>query len=446
MEKKEKNQKLDLKIETKDLDPGALFIIKRLNNQGYEAFLVGGCIRNLLMGKEVPDWDIATSALPAEISEVFRDYKVIPIGKRFGTLTVVIKGSNYEVSTFKKSESSLDSPPNLFEDLRQRDFTINALAWGEEKGVIDYFGGLEDLQQKIIRGVEDPAERIREDPLRMLRAVRLAGELDFTLDRVTLRAIKENSALIKKVSLERIRDELIKLLMSTTPQKGFRLLQQLSLLKNVLPELVATVGFYRQGNYQEEDLFSYILDRLDHLPSDLVLRLVALLYEVERLAFTDTEAKKGGREQAQGILRRLRFKNSLIKEVNTLIQEDWQEVDFSSPQYIRRLLSRLGEENVLRIVELKKAEGKASKDAVDRRSKLSEAERIEKEVREIWQERPPLSLKDLALSGEDLAKLGYPEGKEIGEILRKLLDIVIDRPEMNKKELLIKLIKQTKGK
>ena len=216
MEKKKKDDKLNLKIELEDIDPGALLIVKRLNDLGYEVLVVGGCIRNLIMGEEAHDWDITTKAAPEEIVEVFRDYKVVPVGKKFGTLTVVINHINYEVSTFKKNKSA--HTPNLFGDLRHRDFTINALAWREGEGVIDYFNGLEDIKQKIIRGVEDPVERIKEDPLRMLRAIRLACELDFKIDKATLQGIEENSSLIKKVSPERIRDEFIKILLSNCPR------------------------------------------------------------------------------------------------------------------------------------------------------------------------------------------------------------------------------------
>ncbi len=160
MIKKEKNRKFNLKIKSKDIDPGALFITKRLNDSGYEALVVGGCIRNLVMEEEVRDWDITTKATPEEISRAFKEFKVIPVGKNFGTLTVVINHINYEVSNFKKNKSV--PTRNLLEDLRHRDFTINALAWREGEGVIDYFNGLDDIKQKIIRGVENPKDRIKE--------------------------------------------------------------------------------------------------------------------------------------------------------------------------------------------------------------------------------------------------------------------------------------------
>ena len=153
--------------------------------------MVGGCIRNLIMRKNAQDWDITTNATMEEIIEVFRDYKVVPVGKKFGTVTVVINHINYEVSTFKKNKSAPTS--NLFEDLRHRDFTINAFVWREGEEVIDYFNGLEDIKQKIIRGLEDPIERIKEDPLRMLRAIRLACELDFKIDKATSCSVSPRS-------------------------------------------------------------------------------------------------------------------------------------------------------------------------------------------------------------------------------------------------------------
>jgi len=431
MDKKEEIQRLNLKIESKDIDPGALFIIKRLNDLDYEALVVGGCIRNLVMRQEANDWDVTTNATPEEITQAFKDYKVVPVGKKFGTVTVVINHVNYQVSTFKRSKSA--GVPNLFEDLRHRDYTINALAWREGEGIIDYFNGLTNLQQKLIRGVEDPTERIKEDPLRMLRAVRLACELDFEVDKATLQAIEENSSLIKKVSQERIRDELIKILLSNSPKRGIKLLQRLGLLQFILPELERCVGFYPGDFRQKEDLFEYITDLLNKLPSNLVLRLTALLGDVTRPLYTYLTNRK---EVTVEILRRLKFKKSIIKQVSILVQESWRAIDFRNPKNIRQIISRVGEENILSILELKRADLMISKGA----DKLKQIEKIEKEFREILHEKPPLSLKDLAINGRDLIHLGYQEGKEIGRILKMLLKIIIDKPELNKKKILFELL------
>jgi len=431
MNKKEKNKKFNLKIKSKDIDPGALFIIKRLNGSGYEALVVGGCIRNLIMGKEAHDWDITTKATPEEISGVFKEFKVIPVGKKFGTVTVVIEHTNYEVSTFKKNKSV--QTPNLLEDLRHRDFTINALAWKDGEGVIDYFNGLEDIKQKIIRGVENPCKRIEEDPLRMLRAVRLACELDFKIDKATLQAIEENSTLTKKVSPERIRDEFTKILLSNYPRRGFILLHRLGLLRFIIPELQKCAGIYRENFREGEDLLEQILDMAASLPPDLNLRLSVLLYNIKSTSHLDEK-----KEAIVKILKRIKFKNAVIKKVTVLTKENWQALNFSKKINIRQLAFRIGMENLEDAWELKKALIKGSRSS--ERFKLAEIERAENNTRETLQERPPVSLKDLAVNGKDLIELGCKEGKELGKILKKLLEIIIDRPELNKKKILVKLL------
>ena len=433
MIKKEKNRKFNLKIKSKDTDPRALFIIKRLNDSGYEALVVGGCIRNLIMGEEAHDWDITTKATPEEISGVFKEFKVIPVGKKFGTVTVVIEHTNYEVSTFKKNKSA--PTPNLFEDLRHRDFTINALAWREEEGVIDYFNGLEDIKQKMIRGVEDPIERIKEDPLRMLRAIRLACELDFKIDKATLQAIEENSSLIKKVSPERIRDEFTKILLSNYPRRGFKLLYRLGLLRFIMPELQKCAGICRENFREGEDLFEHILDLVGSLPPDLNLRLSVLLSNIKSIARVDEK-----KEIIVKVLRRIRFKNAVIKKVTMLTNEDWQAINFSQKKKIIRLASRISMENLKDIWELKKALIKESRSS--EKCKLVEIERAENNIREILQERPPVSLKDLAVNGKDLFELGYKEGKEIGLVLKELLNLVLEKPALNQKKILLTWVKE----
>ena len=422
MIKKEKNRKLNLKIESKDIDPGALFIIERLNDSGYEALVVGGCIRNLIMGEEAHDWDITTKATPEEISRAFKEFKVIPVGKKFGTVTVVIDHINYEVSTFKKNRSALTS--NLLEDLRHRDFTINALAWKEREGVIDYFNGLEDIEQKVLRGAEDPAERIKEDPLRMLRAIRLACELDFKIDKATLRAIEENSPLIKKVSVERIRDEFIRMLLSNYPQRGLKLLEQKGLLKYILPELMTLKEVKIDDINSVEDVFSYNLKLIGCLPPNLVLRLTALL------SFPSLTLRE---EAVLNILKRLKFKNSIIKKVVILRQEDWERICFSQGKEIRKYLAKTSLEEVKNIFILKKATLKVKK----RDKKEVQLKQEEERVKEVLAQKPPLSLKDLALTGQDLKDLGYSEGKKIGQVLRELLNLVLEKPALNQKKILI---------
>ena len=426
-------KELNLKIGLKDINPGALFITKRLNDSGYEALVVGGCIRNLIMGEEAYDWDITTNAAPDEISRVFKEFKVIPVGKKFGTVTVVINYINYEVSTFKRNKSA--PTPNLFEDVRHRDFTMNAFTWSEGEGVIDYFNGLEDIKQKIIRGVEDPVERIKEDPLRMLRAIRLACELDFKIDKATLQGIEENSSLIKKVSLERIRDEFIKILLSNCPRRGFKLLYQLGLLRFIVPELQKCAGIYRENFREGENLLEHTLDIAASLPPDLSLRLSAILYNIKYIPHLDEK-----KEIIVKILQRIKFKNAVIRKVTMLTQENYQDIDFSKKMNIRNLDSRIGMENLEDAWELKKALIKEIRSS--EKSKSVEIERAENNVREILQEKPPVSLKDLAVNGKDLIELGYQEGKEIGQVLKELLNITLEKPALNQKKILLTRVKE----
>ena len=419
MFKKEKNLKLNLKIGIEDIDPVALYIIKRLNDKGFSAFIVGGCIRNLMMREKPYDWDITTRATAEEIADVFKDYKVVQVGRKFGTVTVIINHINYQVSTFKSAKLACTS--NLFEDLKRRDFTINILAWREGEGVIDYFNGVTDIRQKLIRGVEAPEERIKEDPLRMLRAVRLACELDFKIEKNTLAAIHKNSGLIQNISPERIRNELIKILISNFPKRGLILLQQLGLWSHILPECL------------DRKAFEHILNIVDNLPSDLILRLSALLYPGY---FSSTSR----RERAAEILKKLRFKNSTIKKVGILVKEDWQADNFSNEKKIRECISKIGIENIWYLLKLIEADSKASNNLIE----LKKVKKIKQKVNEFLKEKPPVSLKDLALNGEDLIDLGYQEGKEMGRILKMLLKIVIDKPELNKREILLDFIRNKK--
>jgi tRNA nucleotidyltransferase (CCA-adding enzyme) len=357
------------------------------------------------------------------------------VGKKFGTVTIVINHINYEVSTFKENKSI--PTPNLFEDLRHRDFTINALAWREGEGVIDYFNGLEDIKQKIIRGVENPVERIKEDPLRMLRAIRLACELDFKIDKATLQAIEENSSLIKKVSPERIRDEFTKILLSNYPRRGFKLLHRLGLLRFIMPELKKCAGIYRENFREGEDLLEHTLDMAASLPPDLNLRLSALLYNIKSISRLDEKE-----EIIVKVLKRIRFKNAMIKKVTVLTKENWQVLNFSKEINIRQLASRIGMENLEDVWELKKALIKESRSSEEFKS--AEIERAENNIKEILQEKPPVSLKDLAVNGKDLFELGYKEGKEIGLVLKELLNLVLEKSALNQKKILLTWVKERK--
>lgn len=427
MTKEKKDDGLNLKIESKDIDPGALFIIKKLNDFGFEAFTVGGCIRNLVMEKKVNDWDIVTQAAPREIAEVFSNFKVVPIGEKYGTIMVVIDPINYQISTYKSKSGTL---PGLQNDLRCRDFTVNGLAWNEKKGIIDCSNGLEDIKQKIIRFTGDAQDRIKEDPLRMLRAVRLACEFDFTIEEATIKAINNNCEMLRKISRERIRDEFVKILLSNYPRRGIKLLYRLELLGFVMPELQGCVGIKKEHLQNNEDLFEYTLNLLENLPSNIILRLCMILYFIKSIS------KLEDREEiTTKILKRIRFKNTIIKKVNIMTQENWETIHFSEKGKIRQLASRIGMESLEDFWELKKAFIKESQSL--EKTKSIKIEIAENNIREILQERPPVSLKDLAVNGKDLIRLGYKEGEEVGQMLKKILKLVVEKPALNQKRILL---------
>jgi len=293
-----------------------------------------------------------------------------------------------------------------------------------------------DIREGIIRFTENSQDRIREDPLRMLRAIRLACELDFKIEKGGLEEIYDHYELLQKVSIERVRDEFIKILLSNSPGRGFRLLYRLKLLRFIMPELQKCVGIKKENFRNDEDLFEYILDLLENLPSNIILRLCMILYFIKSISKLEDR-----KEITTKILRRIRFKNAVIKKVNIMTQVNWETIHFSEKKKIRQLASRIGMENLEDFWKLSKTLIKGSQSS--ERFKSVEIERAENNIREILQEKPPVSLKDLAINGKDLFKLGYKAGKGIGEILKKLLKIVIEKPELNQKKILQNLVKNS---
>ncbi|MCJ7691441.1 MAG: CCA tRNA nucleotidyltransferase, partial [Clostridiaceae bacterium] len=264
-------------------------ILDTLKNNGYESYIVGGSVRDFVMGLSMPkDYDIATSAMPEEIIRLF--LKTIPTGIKHGTVTVMLNGEGYEVTTYRIDGQYLDNRrpeavtfvSNLKEDLARRDFTINALALNVEDDVIDYFGGLDDLADKIIRAVGEPNKRFQEDALRMLRAIRFAARLEFHIEEKTLEAIKVNCNLILNISSERIRDELSKMLLSNNSGVALRLLEETKLLGFILPELQKAVGFNQLNPHHDKDIFNHTLSVVENCPLSLNLRVAALLHDIAK--------------------------------------------------------------------------------------------------------------------------------------------------------------------
>ena len=263
-------------------------ILDTLKINGYEGYIVGGSVRDATMGTFPKDYDITTNALPEVITKIF--YKTIPTGIKHGTITVMINAVGYEVTTYRIDGEYLDNRrpsgvtfvSSLEEDLARRDFTINALAYNAQDGLIDYFGGIRDLENKIIRAVGEPDKRFKEDALRMLRAIRFAASLDFDIEEKTMLAIKNNYNLISNISNERIRDELFKMLVSNNTTKALKLLEETKLLQVILPELQLSVGFNQQNPHHDKDIFSHILVVVEKCPPVLNIRMAALLHDIAK--------------------------------------------------------------------------------------------------------------------------------------------------------------------
>lgn len=398
------------------IPPDVKFILDRLQNNYYEAYIVGGCVRDSLLNKEPKDWDITTNALPEEIIRIFP--RTIPTGIKHGTISVLINSRAYEVTTFRiDGEYSDNRHPDkvifsddIKEDLSRRDFTINAMAY-REKCLIDPFSGRYDLDAKLIKCVGNANERFNEDALRMLRAVRFSCQLDFTIEADTLSSIVENNLLISNISAERIRDELCKILSAAKPSAGIRLLMETGLLQYIIPGL-------------NMDLNS--MKMLDNIENSLILRLAALLYDTEYASCGTSEM----------ILKNLRFDNETVRKVCILLRENMELYKVRDNVSLKKIISRAGKDNIAPLLKLEAAISANSKAP----SGSCSAAQLKDMADRIIKNKEPLNIKDLDINGSDLKNLGYSQGKDLGEALNKLLQIVLEYPELNKKSKLIDIV------
>jgi len=436
-----------LTIEDDRIPPPVLEISRRLAGHGYQAFLVGGAIRDLLLGSPAKDWDVATNATPETIRDLFPATTSFHL--KHGTITLVIEGGHFEVTTFRGSEGAIGS--SIEEDLAHRDFTINAMAYDLiKKTIIDPFGGAEDIRRKVVRAVRNPIERFQEDPLRMMRAIRFSQELGYSIDTETLTALTSFSHAVSGVAAERIRDELVRLLMVDRPSAGFNLLRKTGLLLVILPELLE--GYRkRQNNFHKYTIYRHIMETLDAIEREPALRLAALFHDIAKPRvrekidgrwrfFSHAEASA---ELARQIMRRLRFSNGLTSRVSILVAHHMFDYKKGlSDRAIRRFINRVGAEHVDDLIRLRKADDIAHGWGEDHEDLIEEfSKRIHAQMRSSL----ALSVSDLAVNGHDvMAITGLPPGPRVGQILKELLEAVIEHPEHNKRETLIDMLKQTK--
>ena len=448
-------------------------ILQKMNNifekNGFKAYLVGGAVRDMFMNKPASDWDVATDATPEQVIAAFK--KVIPTGIAHGTVTVHFMGEEIEVTTFRIEQGYSDGrhpdkvsfASDIEEDLSRRDFTMNAIAVSLKDGsIVDPFNGKSDIKNKIIRSVGNPLERFNEDGLRPIRAIRFASQLGFEIESETLKAISNENILQKTstVSIERFRDELIKLLKSPKPSVGLKLLENTNIMKLFLPELL------EGRNCIQNDIRGYhVFDVLDHnfyscdgAPANKInVRLAALLHDIGKPAskvvrITDNgeiynffNHEKYSESIARKLLVKLRFSNNEINNVCHLIANHMFHYEESwSDAAVRRFVVRIKPENIEDLIDLRLADmyGKYNMPIQIKESQACDLLiQLQDRIKKIQEENSAFTLKSLAVSGKDLMDVGIPSGKTIGNILNSLLETVLDDPNQNNKDILLNIAK-----
>lgn len=421
---------------------------------GYEAYVVGGCVRDSLLGRVPNDWDITTNATPKQMKACFKDFRVIETGIQHGTLTVIVDGMQLEITTYRNDGEYLDNrhpvqvtfSGHIEDDLSRRDFTVNAMAYHPIRGLVDLFGGREDLGARIIRCVGDAKTRFEEDGLRILRAIRFAAVLNFDIDENTAKAVHDCKDLLSGIAAERIREEFFKLICGRGATRILR--QYIDVIAIFLPELDACVGFEQNTKYHCYDVFEHTLHALDLCENDdLLTRLGILLHDIGKpLCYTEDEQGghfKGhasiGVELTHNILSRLRFDNETIHRIEFLVE--WHDIPLSAERKrVKRLMQRLCDEDILRLLEIKRCDRLAhAKDFQELSPDLAQVPSV---IAEIRAEDACLSLRTLAIDGADLMAIGIPEGKQIGQMLHMLLDEVIEERLPNEKSALLQAAKE----
>ena len=430
------------------------FILDTLKRNGYEGYAVGGCVRDALLGRVPQDWDITTNAKPLQVKDLFR--RTIDTGLQHGTVTIMLDHIGYEVTTYRidgeyedgRHPKEVSFTGSLSEDLKRRDFTINAMAYNETEGLVDLFGGREDLEKGVIRCVGAPRERFTEDALRMMRAIRFSAQLGFEIEKQTMDAIRGLADTIQKISAERIQTELLKTLTSAYPQT-VRLFYETGLSSHFLPELDRMMETGQNNPHHCYSVGEHTLHSLSEVPKDKVLRLTMLLHDVAKPGCKTTDEAgidhfhghpTQGAEIAKKVLRRLKLDNETIARVTQLIR--WHDDNPPlSEQNVRRAICRVGTAQYPDIFAVKRADIRAQSN-YKKVEKLRYVDDYEAVYKQILEKNQCLSIKELAIDGSDLLAAGVPQGKAIGEKLQGLLELVLEQPERNTREYLLSQINQ----
>lgn len=429
-------------------------IIHTLQANSYEAYAVGGCVRDSILGRTPDDWDITTSATPEETKALFR--RTFDTGIEHGTITVLMEKEGFEVTTYRVDGKYEDSrhpkevqfTRSLKEDLLRRDFTINAMAYNDEEGLVDIFGGIEDLQNKMIRCVGNARARFGEDALRILRAVRFAAQLGFQIEACTQQGIQELAPTLANISAERIQVELVKMLVSPNPNL-LRKAYELGITNVILPEFDEMMRTEQETPHHQYSVGEHTIKAIEGVRPDKVLRLTMLFHDIAkpmmktidengRAHFKMHDVK--GTEMTKRILKRLKFDNDTLRKVTKLVQfHDYRMP--AKPKNVRKAMNKIGEDLFPYYLEIRRADTLAQS-MYQRAEKLKTIDEIEQCYKEILEKQQCVSLKTLAVSGSDLIANGMQAGKEIGTLLQELLELVIEYPEYNTKEKLIAYIRE----
>ncbi len=435
------------------LPPKVKYILDILHRNGYEAYAVGGCVRDSILARTPDDWDITTSAKPEEVKACFR--RTVDTGIQHGTVTVMLEEDGFEITTYRIDGEYTDGrhpdtvafTSQLSEDLRRRDFTINAMAYNEEDGLVDLYGGMKDLQKRIIRCVGVADERFDEDALRILRAVRFAAQLDFSIDPKTMRAISNHTEHLKLVSAERIQVELVKLLVSAHPERILDL-YDLGITNVILPEFDACMKTPQNTPYHKYNVGEHTVAAMRMIPDTKVLRLTMLLHDIGKpqTRWTDSLGRdhfKGhaevGAKMANDVLRRLKFDNDTRKQVVNLIR--WHDLRPSSkPEDVRRAIYTIGRDAFEDELAVQWADNRAKSD-YKLEEQLKRLDDVYARYQQILRYGDCLSIRELAINGRDLTALGI-KGPEVGEILETSLLAVLKDPRINDRRILLEYARE----
>lgn len=434
-------------------------IIQKLNNENYEAYICGGAVRDSIMNKIPHDWDICTSALPEEIMKVFKDEEIIPTGLQHGTVTLVIDKTPYEITTFRvdgeysdsRHPDSVEFTTDIVKDLSRRDFTINAMAYHPEKGLIDPFNGYEDIQKRIIQTVGKAENRFKEDPLRILRAIRFSLKMKFAISFYTILGIRKCYSLLENISKERITSEINQMIIYSNFYREFSRYEEV--FSFVIPELKDCINFNQKNPYHIYDVYGHTSCSLSYAPNDLITKLALLFHDIGKPQcrhFDDFGVghfhghAKISAEIADERLKELKYDNDTRKKVVELVSYHdvlFVYADKDIKKCAKRWLNKIGEEQFRRLLNVRIADILAQNPeyALNR---LNNTYKLLNALNEVLKEEACFTLHDLNIKGTDLIEIGIKQGKEIGIILNDLLEKVIDEELDNKKEILLEFVKE----